>query len=166
MSQAINTHTASTAAPPVPSRRSALRFIVAAIDAGMTLPILASPTPNKDAKLPRLCAAFRTQHRLVLDLAKAGGNAPDDALDWAMIERWGISDKIRTTPARTDGGKKAKSEVAIALLEENRPFGGFDGDIQFAYSVLLDVIGTAPATPVPALAWPEALFATSVEGEG
>jgi hypothetical protein len=122
MSQAINTHTASTAAPPVPSRRSALRFIVAAIDAGMTLPILASPTPNKDAKLPRLCAAFRTQHRLVLDLAKAGGNAPDDALDWAMIERWGISDKIRTTPARTDGGKKAKSEVAIRAARREPAF--------------------------------------------
>jgi hypothetical protein len=61
--------------------------------------------------------------------------------------------------------------VAIALLEENKPFGGFEGDVQFAYPALLDIRGRelvqlVPIDPMAPLTWPDALFATSAEGEG
>jgi hypothetical protein len=125
MPTAIDHHTTSTIAPPAPSRRAALRFSTAAIIASLTTPALAQPTPGPDAKLLRLCARFQTQHRLVLTLANAAGDT-SDALDWAMIKRWGISDKIAAITAVTDAGKRAKAEVAIALLEENKPFGGFE----------------------------------------
>jgi hypothetical protein len=82
MSTIINYHT-------TPTRRSALGFSAAAFSAGFTTPALARPAPNRDAMLIRLCADFRRQHRLVLDLARADADQPEDALDWAMIKRWG-----------------------------------------------------------------------------
>jgi hypothetical protein len=67
------------------------------------------------------------------------------------------------------GGDRCSAEAQRGsargcVLEENRPFGGFDGDVRFAYAVLLDITGSR--TPVPALAWPDNLFSTPTEVEG
>ena len=58
------------------------------------------------------CANFHAQHDAVLALASAA-DEPENALESAIIKRWRISDRITTTTAATDTGKRAKAAVAI-----------------------------------------------------
>ncbi len=137
MSQAANTNI-----PTTPTRRSALQFSAAAIVAGLTAPVVASAaTPGDDSGLIALCADFHRQQVV----ADATDDDDDDGLAAALDVRWGISDRIAKTVAHTKEGHKAKAKVAIFLLDENHGSGGSlgSGDLNFAYSVLLDMAGSA-----------------------
>lgn len=65
------------AKPTTPTRRSAMRFSLAALTAGLTVPVLAAPSPSRDAALIDLCdrlIAVETEECL---LVKHDEHAPD-----------------------------------------------------------------------------------------
>jgi len=104
------------------TRRSAMRFSLAALTAGLTVPVLAS-TPNPDAELIRLCdrtvdleAQFYHLHDTIED-----DDERDRLINPICAEQKDIDALVRKMGnPRTIEGARSMARVALAFMPINR----------------------------------------------
>jgi hypothetical protein len=109
-----------------PTRRTALRFSVAALAAGLTTPVIADgATPDADAALIAICAeAVRYEARLV-EIARHGTSEED--CDDACVAWDEIFERVARTSATTLPGIRAKAQILhLAVVRETVLNNGFN----------------------------------------
>jgi hypothetical protein len=126
------------------TRRGALHLSASTLLAGVAAPVLCAAAASPDAELLALCVKF---HRQAAAFDAVPESADDQVSDDVMDARWRITDQIEDMTPTTEAGRKAKAEIAVFLLEENRGPDVRDesADLSFAYATLLDMAGRAVA---------------------
>lgn len=122
---------------PAASRRGLLGNAAAVLMMGSCTPSLApAATVSPDAELLALCAEFHRHHADALSLPDTG----EYSWEGAQAARWAVSDQIEDMRPETAEGHRAKTAIALVLLEEQRGDSG-DADVQFVLATLRDMLG-------------------------
>ena len=123
-------HDPTTITAPRPSRRGLLAGSTAALLAGAAFvtaaraaPVASAVATGDDAELLALCAAFDTLESSVHALyygseALPEGDVRDEAMDRIQDDQRPLVERIRTIPATTPAGIRAKSQSLVTFAPD------------------------------------------------
>jgi hypothetical protein len=123
-----------------PTRRSAIGFSLAAIAAGLTMPVLASAA-EPDAELIALAAVLRANNAKIRALQAMKANHPDETYVPLDKCRHDVIARSGDLTATTLAGVRAKAAILLDELDLTGAIEGLDNTDYLGYTLAWDLVG-------------------------
>jgi hypothetical protein len=132
----------ATQTPTTPTRRSAIGFSLAALAAGLTVPVLASAT-EPDAELIALAATLRANNAVIRRLEAMPEEHPDGTYDPLDKCRHDGIERSGDLTATTLAGLRAKAAILLDELDLTGAVEALDNTERLGYTLAMDLASLA-----------------------